>query len=250
MTFSVETHVQRIEESLTELSTFQPRTAEPAHVAHQYVGTVVDNSLALLVIAANALDGRSRNVSFSESRNWISLLQAVHRSFFASLHLAVERGLHDICEKVGSEVSSSAATQFDREYKKLFAVLETDVAIEQAKRFRNKCRPRTHPTFDDYLNVVLKLPNLALSREIQQTWRSFFRALSIVRNKASHSNPSLTNKEMDDLAKSGCSVMVSADDTLVLNARMYFQLVDHVLNFLDVVTESGEGVISEAHCTK
>ena len=237
MTFNAETHLQHIEESLAALLTFAPRTAAPAHVAHQYVGTVIDNTLAHSVAAANSLDGGTRTATFSESRNWESLLQAVHRLFFASMHLAIERGLNDVCEAAGVEVQSSTTSQFDREYDKLLTALEIDSSNEQAQRFKKKCRPRAHPTFDDHLNAALKLPSLNLPRETQQTWRSFFRALSIVRNKASHSDPTLSSTETADLAKGGCAAMVSSNDTLVLNVRMHTQVVERVLSFLDLVVK-------------
>lgn len=78
-------HLQRILEAVDELTAFHSRTAAPAPMPHQFVGTVVDNTVGLLTAPANALDGGARAIRFSDHANWLSLMQAVHRSFLVLL---------------------------------------------------------------------------------------------------------------------------------------------------------------------
>src|SRR4051794_8685366 len=100
-------HLQRIEEALAMLQSFHARTSAPVPLPHQYVGTIIDNTVALLTAPANALDGGARRIIFDQDRSWLSLMQAVHRSFFSSIHTAVEAGLHTMCAELGVNPTSS-----------------------------------------------------------------------------------------------------------------------------------------------
>ncbi len=235
MEFSADKHLTRIDQSIGELCRLDHRTSSPAHIAHQYIGTVVHNTLALLTAPANSLDHGIRHATFSESKNWLSLMQAVHRSFFSSIQLATERGLAALCEERSIDVQSSAARSFNRELTTLLAMFEDEDTAKQVRRLANSV-PRFRPTFDDHLNAVMK--GSTLSRETKRNWRSFFQALSIVRNKSSHSDPTLSSTEAQKLVDGGCGVMVSDDGRLHVNPRMYKQVVCGVLDFFDLLTET------------
>jgi hypothetical protein len=89
------------------------------------------------------------------------------------------------------------------------------------------------PGFDDYLESVLA--TVTMPPETMAQWRRFFRAFSIVRNKASHSDPSLKDSERKALTDGGCGVMISASGDLAMNPRMYAQFVTLTLQFLDLI---------------
>lgn len=235
MQVSPEIHVGRIDGSIAELSRLSARTSSPAHIAHQFIGTVVDNTSALLTAPANSLDHGTRRATFSEFPNWQSLMKAVHRSFFSSIHLATERGLAVICEEQSIHVESSAARCFDRELAKLIEMVGDDRTVKQIHRL-SKSVPRFRPTFD--VNAVLK--QSTYSRESKRTWRSFFHSLTIARNKSAHSDPSLTRTEARTLVDGGCGAMVSDRGTLIANPMMYNQVACHVLDFFDVLTQAHE----------
>ena len=86
-------------------STLEPPTSRADPFINTF-GTTVDNTVGLLAAPANALDGGTRALRFSDTRNWLSLMQAVHRSFFSSLQLAIEAGLVAICRERGLQVPS------------------------------------------------------------------------------------------------------------------------------------------------
>jgi hypothetical protein len=236
-------HLTRIEESLAELQTFHPRTAAPAAMPHQLIGTILDNTIVLLTAPANSIDRGSRNVVFSDSRNWLSAMQAVHRSFFSSLMSATEAGLAFVCAAHNAVVESS-------QRKKMMGIVEAiersaaaaNVELRELKQLR-KSIPPDRPIFTDYLESVLKLSSISDSDK--KVWRHFFRALSIVRNKASHSDTTLSEQERTDMRAGGCATMISPQGDLVLNPRMYAQVADFVLRFFDLVLQSlgtsGEG---------
>jgi hypothetical protein len=100
------------------------------------------------------------------------------------------------------------------------------------KNLRRLIRTK-RPGFNDYLEGALSA--VSLSKEIKKAWRLFFRALSIVRNKASHSDPSLTEAEREILRQGGFNAMVSDTGELKMNTRMYQQVAALILDFFDVL---------------
>ena len=226
-------HLEVISESIEELLTLHPRTAEPAPLPHQYIGTIVDNTVGLLTAPANSLDQGARCLSFEHDRNWLSLMQAVHRSFFSSLHTATEMALGDICEKRGLVVISRLEAAAQKAFDELSPELPDTLAANRALKNLRKLIRTVHPGFNDYLEQAILTS--ALSKDEQATWRKYFRALSIGRNKASHSAPALSPAEVNDLRDGGYGVMVNEDGSLVMNPLMYFQAATHVLDFLDAI---------------
>jgi hypothetical protein len=86
-------------------------------------------------------------------------------------------------------------------------------------------------TFTDKLNAILRF--IDSSDTEKNSWRKFFDGLRILRNKSSHSDPSLSEAEVQSLQDGGFAVMVSNANTLQLNTRQYAQVVKGVLDFWD-----------------
>ncbi len=227
------THLKAIDEAIQELGAFHSRTADPAPIPHQYVGTIIDNTLGLLTAPANSLDDGNRNINFDAFQNWLSLMQAVHRSFFSSIQMATELGLDHLCNTHGVAVSSRQGTKLLEKVQKVQqaasgANLQLRELDDLAKHFASY-----RPVFNDYLEAIFKCASL--TKETKKQWRSFFKALSIARNKVSHSHPSLSESERADLVAGGCSVMIAGNGSLVVNPRMYAQVADFVLQFFDIL---------------
>lgn len=226
-------HIGAIDSAIQELVRLHPRTASPAPLPHQYIGTVVDNTAALLTAPANFLDGGGRGGRFTETNNWLSLMQAVHRSFLASIHLATERGLVAFCEESGIVPSCSLYETSSRAIAKIEAEVGENDTVRRALK-ELKAQIPNRPFFDDYLNAALSASQL--DKKTKTQWRHFFRALSIVRNKGSHSDPALTESERQKLADGGFGVLVSPTGELVINPRMYVQIASHLLDFFDLLS--------------
>jgi hypothetical protein len=226
-------HLAAIVEAIHELEQMHDLTAAPAPECNQLIGTVVDNTMGLLAAPASALNGGHWSLEYSADRNWLSLMQAVHRSFFSSIHLALEAGMSRECARRGITVSIARQAQIEAEIQALQNVApESKQFTDSLTRLRNALGV-WKPTFDDYLNSCLACSTL---RKADRTaWRKFFRALTIVRNKSSHSDPSLSPSEVVSLRDGGLGVMVSDDDTLVMNPRMYVQVVSAMLKFCELV---------------
>ena len=220
-------HLLEIEASIEELLELSTGLGDPAPVPHQYVGTVVDNVICLLTAPANSLDAGSRLVIPSEDRTWLSTMVAVHRAFLASLQAGIEAGLVHMCQKLGVAVQSRSRARATR----LAASIREKVdATPIRKELRDLERMGdAHPSFDDYLAAVLRTCLTADDR--RSSWRHFFRALSIARNKAAHFDPRLTPLEREELVAGGLGSMVDERGELQINPRMYTQLARLSVNF-------------------
>lgn len=232
--FDSKAHLCDIDAAISELHQFQPRTTAPAPIAHQFIGTVVDNTLALLTVPANSLDGGHRSIQFSESNNWRSLIRAVHSSFLSQIHLATERALVSICEELNLRVQSSFRLSMLKAIDQIERHTEDLKPIQRALKDVQALARNSRPQFDDYLNAVLS--NSKLEKRTKRDWRLFFRALSIVRNKVSHSVAELAESEKVRLIEGGFSVLISQSGKLVINPRIYAQIANHILNFFDLVS--------------
>jgi hypothetical protein len=218
-------HLNSINIAIQELQKFQDQTKHPNPTPKQYIGTIVDNTLGILCSTANSLDGGCRRITFSETRNWVSLMQAVHRSFYSSIHSALELGIIEECKSRDLNVPSSIR----KKYLNILNKFEEDKDITKVKKYFEGMKP----SFKDYLNSILTISDLDNLKK--QQWRDFLECLTIIRNKTSHSTPELTTSEADRLRNNGYGVMLSDENTLQTNPQHYHQVVKHILEFWDDV---------------
>jgi len=136
-------------EAIEELRPLSAEYAAPAPECVQFLGTIVDNTLGLLTVPANAIDHGARQVRFENPRHWLSLMQAVHRSFFSSVHTATEAGLAAICRQHGIEVKSTLRARAE----KIVERLKDRISEAEAKEIVGLTG--TAAQFHDYLDAVL-----------------------------------------------------------------------------------------------
>jgi hypothetical protein len=227
------THVETIDAAIKELMQLETRTKSPAPLAHQFIGTIVDNTVGLLTAPANALDGGQRSITFSDSQNWLSLMQAVHRYFFSSLHTGAEIALVTLCRERKIEVHSRLEQATNHPVRKIEEAAGDLPIVRRALKDLRAVMRTYRPSFDDYLEGALS--TVTLNDKTKKTWRRFFRALSIIRNKTSHAEPALTDAERVRLREGGFAVMISGSGELVMNPRMYRQAAGFVLDFFDLL---------------
>jgi hypothetical protein len=183
----------------------------------------------LLTSAANSIDGGTRNISFSEERNWHSAMKAIHRSFYSSVVSFAEKGCADLCATKDIKVVARRQSNVD----KILQLIEqnssmpTDIKKKVEAKVRNLVG--LTPAFSDYIEATIKASKLQSRRAAM--WRKYFKALSIVRNKASHSNHVLSQDEAGALRNNGFAALVSSTNELQLNTTNYKQICDHVLLF-------------------
>jgi hypothetical protein len=229
-------HLQTLDEAIAELIPLTEITAAPAPRQYQYVGTVIENTLVLLTGVANSLDQGSRNIQFSDFVNWISAMQAVHRSFYSSIIMAVEISLTEFCQDEGITVKSGRLAQAES------IIADLGDALNGRNKKRILSLAGGDPAFLDYVRSAVQARLEKPDR--RDVWIKFFDALSVIRNKASHSDVTLSESQQKKLAEGGCGVLVSDDGNLQLNSRNYKQVVDCVMQFyqeLGIYTQQDDG---------
>lgn len=208
--------------AVVDLDSLGKEFAAPAHMCFQLLGTLVDSTKGLLTAPMNAIDGGDRKFAFNLNIAWDSLMQAVHRYFLSSLQVAIEKGLRTICKEHEIEVSSSLR----RRAQEVVDGIADKITPEEAKAIMDLVGK--HPQFDDYLNATIKAA--ALSQDDAKMWRRFFRALSIIRNKVSHSDASLSEAEITSIKAGGLDAAVK-DVGLGWGSHMYAPVVSVVAEF-------------------
>lgn len=92
---------------------------------------------------------------------------------------------------------------------------------------------RNKPVFEDYLNSALDISSL--NKKQKTIWRRFFSALSITRNKVSHSDHTLSSSEITALKNGGFGALISLKGEIEVNPRIYFQMSAFILDFFDLI---------------
>ena len=103
-----------------------------------------------------------------------------------------------------------------------------DKLTQSQKRVIKSLSPKK-PSFNDYLEAALK-QNSNILEHRKKIWRKYFKCISILRNKVSHSDCSLSSSEKDLLMNNGFSAVVNGTE-LQFNSRNYVQICNHVIQF-------------------
>jgi hypothetical protein len=154
-------------------------------------------------------------------------VQAVHRYFVSTVQVATERGLRVICDEQEIEVRCALREQAQRIVERLAG----KISESDARRIMGLVGK--HPHFDDYLNAVMGKAGLTRAEAIP--WREFFRALSIIRNKVSHSDTTLTAQDVSRINAGGLSAAIKADGTLGWGPPMYAPVLNRIAQFFRLV---------------
>lgn len=232
------THLSHISQASSDLLIFAKRTTFPAPIPHQFIGTVVDNTISLLTCPANAIDSGNRIVTFNADSCWLSLMSAVHRSFLSSIHTAAEHGLQSFL----TQLNLTASPGINKRAQKAIDDIEQSTTelpqlAKKIKILRDALLVK-HPSFSDYLKTALGESTLSNSQK--KEWRKFFIALSIARNKVSHSKTDLSNLEINQLREGRLGGLVSKKLDLQFNPTLYKYIVELVLNFFDELMQTSK----------
>ena len=193
-------HLPVIEAAINELLPIGIATAPPAPISHGYIGTVTNATCSLLATCAIALDKKPRTPDLNDDQ-WWALMKIVHRGFYSSLQAAIEGALLEICNQRGQAITSS--------------------------------RPGRSPEFNDYREAVLDCSSITDQRK--KYWRIYFRGLSILRNKASHFDTSISTKEQENLKMAGLDHHINSKGAVHTNTKNYLPIVNKVLDFFSEV---------------
>ncbi len=224
-----------------DLEQYEDRTFYPAPEPHCYIGGAIRGVRAMLLgpcYVAQQLNeadqGADEAIIRANDTHLTQIMVWVDRAFFSAIHTSVQMGLETICEKEGWQVENSQARQVDAVIRHI-GQKDTQGLFAREIKALKRMRPN-YPRFDDYLNTVLKHKDMP--EQFVDMARKYFTALSLMRNKCSHTDVTLTPKEEKRLWDGGFAAAISAEGGLVVGPMMFPQIVRDVLHFFDTVMAS------------
>jgi hypothetical protein len=196
----------------------------------QTLGTVVQSTACFLTIAANTLDHGQRQLNFSDKGDWQNLISNINRFFYAHVHTAIEVELIEFCNRKKIKIESTVKRKLFEKYEK---TLKQKIPTEHQKDIEDFLQENTsdRPSSMDFLNSSLK--EISFSEDEKTYFRIFYEALSILRNKSSHSDPSLNDYESKKLKQAKLDFLISSQGTLQSQPGHYFHISKMVMIFLD-----------------
>jgi hypothetical protein len=147
---------------------------------------------------------------------------AINSHFFTSIQMHTEAALSLFCEVKKTEVRSS---------RRINAESLADSLPGAAPKIRKQViaiAPK-HPEFGDYLSTVFKC--CAVGDAEKRTCREWFDALSVLRNKSAHSDPTVNSDNIKKLTKVNLGGFILGDRVL-LSPRLYRPTSEFIVNFL------------------
>jgi len=96
-------------------------------------------------------------------------MQAVHRSFFSSVHLATESGLVNVCRERGVAPRNRLREAAEDPVGRIKDAAGNVSGVSRALKDLRAILRTTRPAFDDHLEGALS--TVKLSAQIKKTWR-------------------------------------------------------------------------------
>lgn len=224
-------HREKLNQAVKELSDLQ-KILMLKKPSYDFLDPVINNAITSIVDLIVYLEGRNPyfktvNLLFSNNRQ-----TCMHRTFFSDLLISSEEGLMKIIKDEGIDVVVSkrklAESIVTGIQKKLSDTSNIEKELKKIIRLGG-----SFMTFNDHLNAVLGHTKLSVA--YKQSCRAYFDALSIIRNKVSHSNMDLSELEKLKLKKGKFTNAISKDGTLQMTYEGYAPLLKDVVRFFDTI---------------
>jgi hypothetical protein len=194
------------------------------------LGTVVQGTICFLTIAANTLDEGQRRLKFTEKDDWTNLMSFINRAFYANLHTAIEAELLEFCSRKNIEVTLTQRRKLIESFEQTLKPKIPSSLSDEIESFIQKILP-DRPSTIDVLNSALT--GTQFTKEEKKYFRNLYEALSVLRNKSSHSDISLTDGDKLKLKNADLTFLVSPTGTLQSQPGHYFHLTKMVSLFLE-----------------
>jgi hypothetical protein len=184
----------------------------------QTLGTVIQTTTCFLTVAANTQDNGQRQLTFSKHQDWKNLMSNINRFFYAHLHTAIELELVEFCKNQNISIQSSQKRRLLEKYEK-------ELKKEVPNDFHSKIESFLHknaydrPSTMDILNTALT--QIDITNKDKTYFRLFYDALSILRNKSSHSDSALSASEKSRLQQAKLDFLISDEGELHSQAGHY-----------------------------
>lgn len=156
------------------------------------------------------------------------LLVFIYRAAITHAYLNFEAGLHEWCTLHGVVVRNS----FREQWLSLRNRIEAKLTKKELQSF-DDLEPRS-PSMAD----VLRAAGSVLSEDRRKLWIDYFAALDVVRNKLSHSQNSLSQREQEKLQKANVAIVIDESGRMNFNALFLLETMRHLVGFFREIDEA------------
>ncbi len=156
---------------------------------------------------------------------------SMHREFLRELHTNIEDGLSQIVEQKQFPLLITKEEQAKSIVESIKQKLgDTTIIRTELKKILRL--GGMFPTFNDYLNTVIE--NIPLPETYRHECRMYFDAFSIVRNKMSHSDMTLSESEKEKLITAKFGKIIAPDGKgMQMTFEGYKLLIGDAIRFFD-----------------
>lgn len=221
--------LQKLKEEIGNLKKIQDQLLVNGSL-YNFFHPLLNITVATMADLLCYLEGKQPYLNLFNEDFFNNRLAVMHRAFFADLHITIEEGLGRIIKYRNFKIEVS-------KYKQAASIIENiklkliDYSFIN-REFRDIMRlGGNHPTFNDYLNTVLKNVE-ELDKQYKKSCRLNFDAISIIRNKVSHSDMSLAEEEKRKLIAAKYGPIISPKGELQMTFVWYkYPLIDSIKFF-------------------
>lgn len=212
-------------EALMPLSTYGK---DDATALSYWPRILADNMVTILTAPANCLDEFPRRQVAIDSEDIFNVfLASLHRYFFANALLGVETVLIAICNQKGYEV-----TRMQKEQELAQSILsKCEASLSGKEKDLLKSYGKRPALFFDYFDTAINDETLP-DKVARNYWRTYFEALSTIRNKVSHADTRVTKPQKDKIVELGIPVTFHHDDRIRADVNAYTPVLLEIERFL------------------
>jgi hypothetical protein len=192
---------------------------------HRRLSTIIRSTAALLMVPINLAVPNSIGANLHEDSDldYQHLLISIYRCTMTGAHIYFEESLLEWCEQNSIHVANSMYDKWASIRSKLVSEL-TEKGLKQFDRLE----PNKEPSAPDVLNAAVSI----LSPDRAKMWLDYLSAVAVIRNKLSHSRPTLSPSQQERLCKADMGSLITNDGLLHFNAFLLPTTIQNLINFL------------------
>ncbi len=221
-------YINKIKQTIKTLDSIQLIITKKTPT-YLYLTNTISNAGYSLTNILIYIEGKHPYFSGFDDMFLINTNALMHRTFFSDLHISVENELKKMINN-----QNLLPVEISRNKNIDSVLLEINNNINNIKSIRKVLETfkiKT-PQFGDYLNTALmRVPNL--EPQYKKDARCYFDALTIIRNKVSHSDMHLSEIEINKIKKGKLGKVIAKDNTLRMTFEGYEYLIRDIINFFD-----------------
>ena len=201
--------------------------------SHDFLEPLIGNAIAFMVDLLCYLEKKNPYYTEFNEPFFHNREAAMHRMFFSDMHVTTEDGLRRIVKEKSLKVLVNKVEQAQSIVQNI-KVKDVNYFTITSEIEEILLLVSSYPTFNDYLNTVLGNVK-GVSSKYKRSCRVYFDAVSIIRNKVSHSDMTLSEEEKRKLITAKYKNAISEKGELQMTFEGYKLLISDLIRFFDTI---------------